>query len=96
MLAASWVRAVVALAIVEVVIDVAVEVVGTMEPGAGADEYAAREPLGTVVAVGSAVVRGNFIVAIRAIRGRTDFNRDLRRGMTTGGQKKAGAGNQKA
>jgi len=41
---------------IETVINVALEFVGAVEPGAGADEHAGVEPLGAVVAVRRAVV----------------------------------------
>ena len=50
-------------------IDVAVESVPAMEPGAGSKKDSAIKPIGPVVAVGSAIVRGIVEVAIRANRG---------------------------
>jgi hypothetical protein len=64
---------------IETVINVAVEVVGTMEPRAGSDEHAAAEPLGPVVPVWRAAVWGEIVVAIRATRFCSDIDRDLRR-----------------
>jgi hypothetical protein len=64
---------------IEAVINVAMEVVGAMEPGAGSDEDAAAEPLGPVVAVGSAAVRGVIEVAIWANRRCPDVDGDLGR-----------------
>src|SRR5713101_6685340 len=52
---------------IETVINVAVEVVGAVEPRACSDEHAAAEPLGPVVPVWRAVVWGEIVVAIRAI-----------------------------
>jgi hypothetical protein len=63
---------------VEAIINVAVEVMPTMEPGAGSDEHAAVEPLGPVVTVRSAVVWREVVVAIRARRCWSDIDRDLR------------------
>ena len=53
---------------VEAVINVAEEVVGAVEPRASSEEHAAVEPLGSVVPIWGAVVRGNVVVAIRANR----------------------------
>ena len=53
---------------IEAVINVAVEVVGAVEPTARSDEYAAAEPLGPVVPVWGAVVWSQVVVAIRANR----------------------------
>jgi hypothetical protein len=53
---------------VEPVVNVTVEVVGAVEPRAGSDEYATAEPLGPIVSVWGAVVRGEVVVAIRAHR----------------------------
>jgi hypothetical protein len=62
---------------IEAVINVAVKVVGAVEPRAGSDEHAAVEPLGPVVSVGRAVVWGRVVVAIRASRFCSDIDRDL-------------------
>src|SRR5713226_7244702 len=64
---------------IETVINVAVEVVGTVEPRAGSDEHAAVEPLGPVVPVWRAAVWFEIVVAIRATRFCSDIDRDLRR-----------------
>jgi hypothetical protein len=64
---------------IEAVINVAVEVVGAVEPGAGSDEHTAVEPLGSVVPIGGAVVRGDVVEAIRASRLCSDIDRDLGR-----------------
>jgi hypothetical protein len=63
---------------IEAVINVAVEVVGTVEPRAGSDEHAAAEPLGPIVTVWGAVVWRVVVVAIRACRFGADVDRDLR------------------
>ena len=62
---------------IETVIDVALEVVGAVEPRAGSDEHAAAEPLGPVVPVWNAIVWGVIVVAIRASRFCSDIDRDL-------------------
>jgi hypothetical protein len=62
---------------IEAVIHVAVEPVGSVEPGASPDEHAAGEPLGPVVPVWSAVVWGVVIITIRATRLCSDIDRDL-------------------
>ena len=62
---------------IETVINVALEVVSTMEPRAGSDEHAAVEPLGPVVPVWGAVVRSEIVIAIRAIRFCADIDGDL-------------------
>jgi hypothetical protein len=69
----------VAMMWIEAVINVAVEVVGAVEPGAGSDEDASGEPLGPVVPVWSAAVRGVVEVAIRASRRCSDIDGDLGR-----------------
>ncbi len=46
--------AVVALAIVEIMIDVPVEVIRPVIPGASPDEYAARKPLRAIITIRSA------------------------------------------
>jgi hypothetical protein len=62
---------------IEVVINIAVEVVGAVEPWAGSDEDTAAKPLGAVLPVWSAVVRGVVEVAIRTSRRCSDIDRDL-------------------
>jgi hypothetical protein len=64
---------------IETVINVALEVVGAVEPRAGSDEHAAAEPLGPVVPVWRAAVWGEIVVAIRASRFCSVIDRDLRR-----------------
>jgi hypothetical protein len=62
---------------IEAVINVALEVVGAVKPRAGSDEHATAEPLGPVVPVWGAVVWGDIVVAIRAIRCCSDIDGDL-------------------
>jgi len=64
---------------IEAVINVAVEVVGTVEPRADSDEHAAVKPLGPVVPVWRAAVWSVIVVAIRANRFCSDIDRNLRR-----------------
>src|SRR5712664_592003 len=64
---------------IETVINVAVEVVGAVEPRGDSDEHAAAEPLGPVVPVWRAAVWSEIVVAIRANRFCSDIDRDLRR-----------------
>jgi hypothetical protein len=71
-----WTR--VAMLRIEAVVNVTMEVVRTVEPRAGSDEYATAEPLGPVVPVRSAVVWRVVVVAIRSRRFGADVDRDLR------------------
>lgn len=64
--------AVVSLAVVECVIDVPIEMIGTMVPGPGPDEYPAIKPFRSIITIRSAVVRRSFIVAVRAYGRRPD------------------------
>jgi len=64
---------------IETIINVAVEIVGAVEPGAGSDEHATVEPFGPVVPVWRTGVWGGIVVAIRAIWFCSDIDRDLRR-----------------
>jgi hypothetical protein len=63
-LTAGWPGAGIAVFRMEVVVYVAMETFGTMEPWACADKDAAGKPLWAVVAVGSALVGRGVIVAI--------------------------------
>jgi hypothetical protein len=64
---------------IETVINVALEVVGAMKPGASSNEHATIEPLRPVVPVRRAVVWREIVVAIRASRFYSDIHRNLRR-----------------
>jgi hypothetical protein len=79
MIAAIGGRAPVTARGVEVVVDMAAEVLRAVKPRAGAYEDAAGEPFGAVVAVGSAGVGSVIVIAIGAIRGNADVNADLSR-----------------
>jgi hypothetical protein len=48
-----WKRIIVAVMRVKAVINIAVEVAGAVEPGAGSNEEATREPLGSIVPYGA-------------------------------------------
>jgi hypothetical protein len=76
-LAGMRVLAVISVVGVIVSIDGAVEVLGTVEPWAGADEDSAGKPLWAIVAVGRAVIWRNGIVAVRACRGDANSYSDL-------------------
>jgi hypothetical protein len=70
-------RTTVAVLWIEMVINIAVEVVRTAEPGAGSDEDASAEPLWPVVSVWSAVIRGIVEVTIGANRRCSDIDGNL-------------------
>jgi hypothetical protein len=68
---------VIAMLRVVVIVYVTVEVIWAVKPRTRPDEDTAAEPLRAVVAVGSAVVRRGFVVAIRAHRSRADVDANL-------------------
>jgi hypothetical protein len=70
----------------------AVEVGRAVKPRAGSEEDAAYEPVGAIVAVGSAVIGWVIEVPIRTNRGRSDAyaDRDLRGCQRSGTEKKYG------
>src|ERR1700678_571532 len=68
----------------EMIIDVAVETFGTVEPGTDADEDAAGEPLRSVVAVGGAVVGLDVVVAVGTDGGDSNFDGYLSLGLRSG------------
>jgi hypothetical protein len=78
MLAARRETTAVAFAEIVMMINVTIKVFGTVEPGAGTDEYTAREPLRTVVTVGSTVIRWYFVIPIRTNRRRSNSDGNLR------------------
>lgn len=69
--------AMVAVMHVEAIIYVAAEVATTVEPGTSSYEDSAVEPLGSVIAVGGALVGCVVIVSVGAYRRRPDLDRDL-------------------
>jgi hypothetical protein len=72
--AARWHRTAVSVVRIVTVVDMAVETVRPVEPGTSADEDSADEPVGAVVAVGSAVVGWVVEIAVWANRLGTDVD----------------------
>ncbi len=58
-------RSMVPVAIIQMMIYMAIEVLRPMKPRSCTDEHSAGKPFGTVVAIGSTVVRWYFVVSIR-------------------------------
>jgi hypothetical protein len=76
--AARWETPVVALAIVELMIDVAVEMIRPVVPRASADEdTAAAEPLGPIIAIRSAIVRRSLVIPAGTTRRFSDADCNL-------------------
>jgi hypothetical protein len=87
-------RAAVTVARVVAVVDVAVEAARAMEPGSRADEDAADEPVGAVVAIGSAVIRRVIEVTVGAYWRYSDADHNLGGGNGYGRQQRcSGDGN---
>jgi hypothetical protein len=80
-LATGWDRAVVSVVGMEMIIDVAVKTLRAVKPGAYANKNASGEPLGAVVAVGSAVVGRDIVVTIRTVGRGPNFDGDLSLGF---------------
>jgi hypothetical protein len=59
------------------IVDVTVEAVRAVKPGASSNKYPAGKPVGTVVAVGSAVIRRIVEVPVGAHRLDSDVDGDL-------------------
>ena len=76
-LATLWHCALVAVFGAVVIVDVALEVCGAMEPRSCANEDAAGEPFGAIVAVGCAAVGSGFVISVGAGGSYTDFDVDL-------------------
>ena len=76
----AWVGSVVTAPRVKMVIDVPIELVAAVIPGAGADEHSAVEPLRTVVSVGGAAIRRVVVIAVRTNRRGSDADGNLSRG----------------
>jgi hypothetical protein len=88
-LAARRHRPAVALAIVEAMIDVAIEITRPVVPRTGPYENTAREPLRAIVAIRSAAIRGALIVTIRTNRCDSDADRNLRSRVMSGSYQEA-------
>jgi hypothetical protein len=56
------------------VVHMAEKAVAAPEPRAGSDKYPAIEPVGAIVAIGSAIVGGVVEIPIRAIRRRSEVD----------------------
>jgi hypothetical protein len=72
-------RPVVTVMRIVAVVDVAVEATGAMEPGASSEEDPANEPIGPIVAIGSALIWGIVKIPVRAYRRRSNVNGNLSR-----------------
>jgi hypothetical protein len=70
-------RSMVSVMRIEAVVDVAIEPVGSMKPWSSPDEQSATEPIRSIVAVGSAVIRRIVEVAVRAHGRYSDANGNL-------------------
>src|ERR1700722_6136103 len=68
---------VVALAIVESMIDVSVEMIRPVIPRSSPYEYAAREPLRAIVTVRGAAIRGALLVSVGTNRPRSNSDAHL-------------------
>ena len=77
-LAACRVRPVVALTIIQVVIDMSVKMIRPVIPGSCPDEDTAGEPFRAIVTIRSAVVRRRLVVPVRANRRFSNGDRNLR------------------
>lgn len=76
--AALGVIAMVSVVTIEVIVDVSPEVPVTVEPWTCTDEDAACEPLGPVVAIGSAFIRRVVEITIGTDWRRSNLDRNLR------------------
>ena len=75
--AARGERPMIALAIVQMMIDVPVKMFRSVEPRSRAKEYTARKPHRAVVTVRRAVIRRSLIIAIRTNRRLSDTDCNL-------------------
>lgn len=77
-------RAVIAVMRVEAVVDVAVESVRTVKPRSGADKNAVEEPVRTIIAVRSAIIRRILEVPVWAYGLRANVNAEADLGWRVG------------
>jgi hypothetical protein len=76
-LAALWKWALIAVFRMEMIIYMTMKVAGTVKPRTRANEHASIEPLRTVVAGRSTVVRSDVIITIRTVRGHSYIDANL-------------------
>jgi hypothetical protein len=76
-LPAFWHRSMVAVARIVALVDMAIEPMRSVEPGAGPDEYPSSEPIRTIVAIGRTVIRSIRKVAVGANWSHPDVDRHL-------------------
>jgi len=70
-------RSMVPVAIIKMMVYMAVKVLRPVKPRPCTDEYSAAKPFGTVVAVGSTVIRWYLVVSVRAHRRRPNAHSNL-------------------
>jgi hypothetical protein len=87
-LAACWHWPLIAFAIVEMMIYVSIEMIRPVIPRPHSDENTACEPLGAIVAIRSAGVRGSFVISVRTNRRLSDADSNLRDRVMGGGHQK--------
>lgn len=69
-------RPMVSVARIKAIVDVAIKAARSVEPGAGSEKHAANKPVGAIVAVGGAIVRGVIEIPVGANRGRSNVDAD--------------------
>ena len=74
---AFWHRSMIAVARIVALVDMAVKSMRPVEPGAGPDEYPAREPIRTIVAIRRTVIRSIREIAVGAHWSHPDVDRHL-------------------
>lgn len=77
MFAARREASVVAMAVIEMMIYVPIEMLRPVKPGSRADEDAARKPFGSIVAVWRAVIGWSLVIAVRTNRWLADADCNL-------------------
>lgn len=75
-------RTMVAVVGIKAIVDVAIKTRMAVEPGAGSKEDPTNKPVGSVVAIGSAVVRGVVEVTVGAYGFRSDIDADSNLGWS--------------
>ena len=65
-LSASRRRTVIAVAIIQMMVNVTIEMISAVVPRACTDKHAAVEPFRAIVAIGSAGVRWRLVITVRA------------------------------
>src|SRR5580698_3082909 len=76
-LAARWIRAMIPVARIVAIIDMAIKPARAVIPGAGSDEHPTQKPIGPIITIRRTFIRSVVEVAVGADRGHPNVDRYL-------------------